>query len=145
MYGWIVRKMIEGALRSQAAGDLGPLLSKAADDVHFVFPGDSSWKADIHGKAELEPWIRRFMEVGLQFEPQQIVVSGWPWNTTIFIYFTDQAKDGSGKVVYENRGVIRGKVVWGKIKSYVVFEDTQKVAAFDEYLAGRGSEPPNPG
>ena len=103
MYGWIVRRMIEGALRSQAEGDLGPLLSKAADDVHFVFPGDSSWAADIHGKAELEPWIRRFMEVGLQFEPQEIVVSGWPWDTSIYVYFTDHATDANGDVVYENR------------------------------------------
>ncbi len=39
-----------------------------------------------------------------------------------------------GDVVYENRGVIFGKIAWGKIKSYEVFEDTQKVAAFDDYL-----------
>lgn len=27
-----------------------------------------------------------------------------------------------------------GKIAWGIITSYTVFEDTQKVAAFDEYL-----------
>jgi len=135
MYPWIVRRMIEGALRSQARGDPGPLLSKAADDVHFVFPSDSSWAADIHGKAEIELWIRRFMEVGLQFDPQEIVVSGWPWDTSIYIYFTDHATDANGDVVCENRGVIRGKIAWGKTKSYAAYEDTQKVAAFDQYLA----------
>jgi ketosteroid isomerase-like protein len=137
MYGWIVRKMIEGALRSQAEGDLGPLLSKAADDVHFTFPGESSWSADIHGKANLEPWITRFMEAGLQFEPQEIVVNGWPWDTSFYIYFTDHGKDDDGAIFYQNEGVIRGKIAWGKIRSYTVFEDTQKVAALDEYQAAQ--------
>ena len=137
MYGWIVRTMLRSALRRQAEGDLEPLLSKAADDVHFVFPGKSSWAADIRGKEQLEPWIRRFVEVGLRFEPQEIVVSGWPWNTTICIQFNDHLTDANGDIVYENRGVIMGKIVWGKIKSYAVFEDTQKVAALDEYLASQ--------
>ena len=39
MYSWLVRNMIRSALKSQQEGDLEPLLSKAADDVHFVFPG----------------------------------------------------------------------------------------------------------
>ena len=140
MYGWIVRSMIRRALRRRDEGDIGSLLGAYADDVHFVFPGDSSWAADIHGKRELEPWLRRFAEVGLRFEQQEIVVTGWPWNTTICVQYTDHATDPSGNVVYENRGVIMGKIAWGKIKSYEVFEDTQKVAAFDEYLASQKTD-----
>ncbi len=38
--------------------------------------------------------------------------------------------------------MIFGQIVWGKIKSYEVFLDTEKVAAFDEYLASQaGSRP----
>ena len=139
MYGWLVRSMIRNVLRRRDEGDIGPLLSMCADDVHFVFPGESSWAADIHGKGELEPWLRRFADVGLRVEVQQIDVTGWPWSTTVFLRFTDHATGPDGNVVYENRGVIVGKIAWGKIKSYEVFEDTQKVAALDEYLASQNA------
>lgn len=85
MYGWIVRSMIRRALRQRDEGDIEALLAACADDVHFVFPGDSSWAADIHGKRELEPWLRRLSEAGLSFEQHEIVVAGWPWNTTVCI------------------------------------------------------------
>ena len=137
MYGWIVGFMIRRSVRSLNAGDLAPLLSAYAEDVHFVFPGDSSFAADIHSKRELEVWLRRFTEVGLGLELQEIAVSGWPWNTTVCIRVTDRLTDPSGDVVYENRGVIVGKIAWGKIASYEVFVDTQKLAALDEYLASK--------
>ena len=143
MYGWIVRSMMRNVLRHREEGDLGPLLRTLADDVHFVFPGDSSWAGDFHGKNELEPWLRRFAEVGLRVDVQEIDVTGWPWKTTVFLHFTDHLTDPDGKVVYENRGVIVGKVAWGKIKSYEVFEDTQKVAALDEYLASQQTVAPS--
>jgi len=40
-------------------------------------------------------------------------------------------------VIYENRAVLFGKIRWGKITFYEVYEDTEKVAALDAYLAGR--------
>ena len=60
MYGWLVRSMIRNVSRRRDEGDIGPLLSTFADDVHFVFPGDSSWAGDFHGKRDVEPWLRRF-------------------------------------------------------------------------------------
>jgi hypothetical protein len=39
-----------------------------------------------------------------------------------------------GTIVYENRGVIFGRIAWGKLKHYEVNEDTEKVTAFDGYL-----------
>lgn len=143
MYGWIVGAMIRRSVRRLNEGDPGPLLAGYADDVHFVFPGESSFAADIRSKAELEAWLRRFIDVGLQLELEDIIVSGWlPWDLAVCVRLTDRARDASGEVVYENRGVIFGKIVWGKIKSYEVFLDTQKVAAFDDYLAAQsGSRP----
>jgi hypothetical protein len=40
-----------------------------------------------------------------------------------------------GNIVYANHGTIFGKIVWGKLIYYTVYEDTQKVAEFDDYLA----------
>jgi hypothetical protein len=48
-------------------------------------------------------------------------------------------RDESGTVVYENRAIVFGRIVWGKIVYHEDFEDTQKAEAFDAYLARRAS------
>ena len=40
-------------------------------------------------------------------------------------------------MIYENRAVLFGRIRWGKITFYEVYEDTEKVAALDAYLADR--------
>src|SRR5712692_7497657 len=135
MYRWLVRFMVRRSLRRHKAGDVEGLLKTYADDVRFVFPCRSSWAADLRGKEAVEPWLRRFHRVGLKLEPHEILVGGPPWNTTVCVHFTDQARGSDGEIVYSNSGVLFGKAAWGKIKHYVVYEDTQKVAELDEYLA----------
>ena len=110
MIAWAVRSMIRRNVQKLNEGDVKPLLSSYANDVHFVFPGDTSWAIDARGKGELETWLRRFVEVGMQFEPREIVVSGWPWDLTICIQFKDHALGPGGETVYENEGMILGKV-----------------------------------
>jgi hypothetical protein len=39
-----------------------------------------------------------------------------------------------GRRVYENRYVIWGRLAWGRLKEYEVYEDTQKAKALDAYL-----------
>jgi len=70
----------------------------------------------------------------------EILAGGPPWNTTVCIRITDQAAGSNGEVVYENRAVLFGKVRWGKIVFYEVYEDTQKVAELDQYLARQKNE-----
>ena len=135
LYAYTVRSMIHRNLRRLGAGDVGPLLSIYADDVRFVFPGHSSWAADLWGKDEVERWVRRFVRVGLQLEPREILVAGPPWDTTVCLRFIDEATAPDGTVVYSNRGTIFAKIAWGKVTYYEVNEDTQKVADFDEWLA----------
>jgi ketosteroid isomerase-like protein len=135
MYHWLVRRMIRRTAAKARAGDMGPTLAMWADDGRFVFPGRNSWAADFGDKDQLARWYERYVRVGLQLEPQEILVQGWPWNTTVAIHFTDHANDPNGEVVYGNRGVLFGKVAWGKIRFGTVYEDTQKVAEFDDYLA----------
>jgi hypothetical protein len=36
--------------------------------------------------------------------------------------------------VYENRFVIWGRLRWGRLSDYEVYEDTQKARALDAYL-----------
>ena len=134
MYRWLVRTMIRSSLRKHQAGDVEGLMKAYAKDVHFVFPGKNSWATDTRDKAVLADWLRRFHAAGLKIDVDDIIVGGAPWDTRVCMHFTDHAKDANGRIVYENTGVIYGKAKWGKITDYVVYEDTEKVAALDAYL-----------
>jgi hypothetical protein len=109
-----------------------------AEDVRFRFPGDSSWGGEFDGKAELEPWLRRFAAVGIQIHPDEVVLKGFPWKQTICIRGRDHLDSPDGKRVYENRYVIWGRISWGLLREYEVYEDTQKSKALDAYLASIG-------
>ena len=139
LYRWSVGALLRRNLAALKAGDTGPTFATYAEDVHFVFPGRNSWTTDIHGREELERWVRRFVDAGLQLDPEQVLISGPPWNTTMCLRYTDCYTAPDGSVPYENQGVIYGRIVWGKLKYYEVCEDTNKVDDFDAYLAARGA------
>jgi ketosteroid isomerase-like protein len=138
MYRWLIDRQVRKVMASSRSGDMAPSLAMWADDAHFEFPGESSWTADLHDKAAIGAWYDRFAAAGLQIEPDEILTKGGPWGTTICVHFTDRAHDADGAVIYENHGVLYFKMRWGKIVYGIVYEDTQKVAAFDEYLARAG-------
>ena len=138
MYAWLARMLVRQTIRKHQAGDVDGVLKSYAKDVRFVFPGRNSWAIDTRDKAEIGRWLRRFHEAGLRIDVDDILVAGPPWNTRVCMHFTDHAKNADGNVVYENTGVIYGKARWGKITDYTVYEDTEKVAAFDTYLQSVG-------
>ncbi len=135
LYAAAVRWMLRRNIRALGRGDMGPLLSSYAEDVHFVFPGENSWKADLHGKDEVARWVERFVRVGLRLEPEEILVAGPPWNTRMALRFTDHLTLPDGTVVYENQGAMLGTIAWGRLTAYEVHEDTEKSAALDAWLA----------
>ncbi len=135
MYQWLARKLVRRSLRFHLSRDVEGLLGTYADDVHFSFYGNNSWAGEYHGREEVRPWLERFHRIGLNLTVHEILVSGPPWNTKVCLFLTDDLKDSDGNVVYANRGVIYGTAAWGKMKRYEVFEDTEKVAALDKYLA----------
>jgi ketosteroid isomerase-like protein len=135
MFSWLAKRMLDHAYRRLNDGDPRVLLRLDAKDVRFRFPGESSWSGDICGKEELERWLRRMIATGLQHSPEQVVVQGPPWNTTICLRSTDQLTTPEGATVYSNRYVIWGRMAWGLLREYEVYEDTQRLPALDEYLA----------
>lgn len=138
MLSWLAKRMIARNMARASAGDIGPTLKMDTEDIAFRFPGDSSWGGEFHGKAELEPWLRRFADVGLQISPDEVVLKGFPWRQTICVRGRDRLHAPTGERVYENRYVIWGRISWGKLREYEVYEDTQKSKALDEYLASAG-------
>jgi ketosteroid isomerase-like protein len=127
------------------AGDYRPQLRLTADDVRFRFPGDSSWAVEVHGKRELEKWLQRFVRVGLQIFPDEVVAKGPPWRTTLCVRGTIYLRTRGGETVYENRYVIWGRLSWGLLREYEVYEDTKRSSALDEYLASTGELDPAAG
>ena len=137
LYKAAVRWMIRRNARALSQGNLAPLLSGYADDAVLVFPGQSSWGGEHRGKEAIEAFLRRFVDVGLTGEVHEILVNGPPWRTKVCVIFTDGVTDDTGTPIYENRAVLFGRVVWGKIVYQEDFEDTKKVEAFDAYLESR--------
>jgi hypothetical protein len=138
MLSWLAKKMIARNMKSIRAGDPGPTLAMDADDVKFTFPGGSSFAPGANDKRELEQWLNRFVSLGLQIYPDEVVLKGFPWQQTICVrghIHLDDPKDGR---VYDNRYVIWGRIAWGKLREYEVYEDTEKSRKLDEYLASVG-------
>jgi ketosteroid isomerase-like protein len=138
---WLGRLLISRNMARSREGDLEPSLRMDAEDVRFRFPGDSSWAVELEGKDELRKWLQRFADAGLQIYPDEVVLQGFPWNQTICVRGTDHLDTPDGERVYENRYVIWGRIVWGKLRDYEVYEDTQKTEALDRYLRSIGKLP----
>jgi hypothetical protein len=134
MLSWLAKKMIERNMAHARAGDLGPTLRMDAEDVRFRFPGDSSWATELQGKEELESWLQRFADIGIQIYPDEVVLKGFPWKQTICVRGHAFLDSPEGERVYENRYVIWGRIAWGLLREYEVYEDTQKAKALDGYL-----------
>jgi hypothetical protein len=135
MLSWLAKLLLSRNMRLLRGGDYRPLLRLDAKDVRFRFPGDSSWATELQGKDELEKWLARFVRAGIQIFPDEVVVKGFPWNQTLCVRGSDYLDSPGGERVYENRYVIWGRLSWGLLREYEVYEDTQKASALDEYLA----------
>ncbi len=135
MLSWLAKKIVFRLMARMRAGDYGPTLRLDAKDVRFRFPGDSSWAGELQGKQELERWYQRFVGAGLQIFPDEVVAKGFPWKMTLCVRGHIYLKTPEGETVYENRYVMWGRMAWGLLREYEVYEDTQQTAALDEYLA----------
>lgn len=132
---WLAKKVITRNLEALNRGDVRPTLRMEARDVRFHFPGTSSWAIDTTSRDQVEGWLRRMVAAGLQHQLLEVVASGPPWRMAMVVRGTDRFDEADGTPVYENRYVIWATTRWGLIRDYEVYEDTEKVTAFDAYLS----------
>src|SRR6185312_12981524 len=126
MLSWLGKRLVDYQLKRLSAGDLRFTLWMDAPDVQMTFPGDSSWAVDLHGKAEHERWLRRFIRAGIQISADAVIVKGFPWKMTLCVRGRDHLRSDAGELVYANRYVIWGHRRLFKVKRYEVYKDTQK-------------------
>ena len=138
MLSWLAGKMIARNMKAVRAGDPGPALAMDAEDIELTFPGESSFGPGASGKKELAQWLDRFVGLGLQIYPDEVVLKGLPWRQTICIRGHIHLDDPADGRVYDNRYVMWGHIAWGKMYEYEVYEDTEKSRGLDEYLASKG-------
>ncbi len=136
MLSRLAKMMITRNMERLRAGDIGPTLKMDAKDVKFRFPGSSSWSAEMQGRENLERWLQRFVDTGLQIYPDEVVLQGFPWRQTICVRGHIHLDAPGGERVYENRYVLWGRISWGLLREYEVYEDTEQPKRLDEYLAG---------
>ncbi|HEX5224181.1 MAG TPA: nuclear transport factor 2 family protein [Solirubrobacteraceae bacterium] len=137
MFSWLAAAVLRRNMARLNAGDHRPLLRLYARDVRFRFPGDSTWATELEGREELGRWLQRFVEAGLHIEADEVLAQGPPWNMRICVRGVDHLDTEDGRV-YENRYVIWGRMAWGLMRDYEVYEDTQASKALDGYLQRRG-------
>jgi hypothetical protein len=74
MFSWLANLILNRNMARLREGDYRPLLRSDAKNVRFRFPGDSSFAADLVGKDALEEWLKRFVDVGLQIYPDEVIL-----------------------------------------------------------------------
>jgi ketosteroid isomerase-like protein len=137
MQSWLGGKLVRRNMKALNAGNPKPTLRLEARNAELTFPGDNSWSGVWRGKKQIRAWLERFARIGIQIFADEVIVKGFPWRTTVCVRGHDYLDGPDGERVYENRYVIWGRMAWGKLKMYEVYEDTQKAKAFDEWLAER--------
>jgi ketosteroid isomerase-like protein len=145
MYKASIRALLRYSISKLNRGDYSLLLKMARPDFELAFPGENSWAtmfrpqqcgrarhATHRGIDEAVAFADRFVDEGIQFEIEDILVNGPPWNTRIAVRARDFVPGDDGEPdVYNNRVVLFLEVRWGRLVRWEDYEDTQRVAAWD--------------
>ncbi|MCX4668006.1 nuclear transport factor 2 family protein [Streptomyces sp. NBC_01381] len=130
MYHAIVRSKVRALWRvtGDGSGNYHPAVAMAAPDLRFRFIGDNILGAELRGPEAFADWFeqagRRFP--GMRLTLTDVVVKGWPWNTTVVVRLRVDATlaDGSS---YENEGIQWVRIRWGRMVEDTVLEDTARL------------------
>jgi ketosteroid isomerase-like protein len=139
MYHFIVRKTIIRAFRDLSAGNHEAVLNQFSPDIHFLFEGDHALGSELHSLNAVRGWFQRVFRLfpGLQFKVKQVIVSGWPWDTTAATRLQVEATLRNGQH-YQNSVVQFVRLRWGRVIDDYLLENTQKLVAVLKEMAQQG-------
>ncbi len=144
MYKAAIRALLRRSIEQLNGGDYSAMLKMASSDFELAFPGDNSWATMFRpqekgrerhvthrGVTEATAFADRFVEQGVQFVVEDILVNGPPWNTRIAVRAHDFVPGADGADDYCNRAVLFLELRWGRLVRWEDYEDTERVAAWD--------------
>ena len=149
MYKASIRALMRYSVNKLNHGDYSLMLKMASPNFELAFPGENSWATmfrpqhpgrDRHvthrGIEEATAFADRFVAEGIQFQIEDILVNGPPWNTRIALRVRDFARGDDGHPDrYNNRAVLFLELRWGRLIRWEDYEDTERVAAWDRNRA----------
>lgn len=145
MYKATVRALMRYCVTKLNQGDASLFLKLARPDAVIAFPGDNSWATmyrpvaknrDQHathrGLEECKGFADRFVDEGVQFEIEDVLVNGPPWNTRVALRVKSFKPGPDDTDEYNNRAIALLTTKWGRLVSWEDYEDTERVAAWDQ-------------
>jgi ketosteroid isomerase-like protein len=141
MYHRIVAAKVRGAFAQISAGNWEPMVSSMAPEFTYRFYGDHALSGERHTHAALRMWWQRSFRIlpDARFDVQEVIVSGWPWNTRIAtsVIVTAPLPDGSR---YENIIHQFLHMRWARITEIRTLEDTVRLQRALDVVAASGNE-----
>jgi len=142
VYKTIVARNVRRSYRLLSDGDPEKgVVAGMAEAFEYAFMGDPELPTAgvVHSKDGLRRLFGRIGALlpGLQLHPRKIVVSGWPWNTTVMSWVQLRGRTAVGEP-YANDLVQVMTIRFGKVVAVHQLEDTQRLAAACERMAQAG-------
>lgn len=139
MYRRFVERKVRTVFRQLSEGDWETPLAQLPPQLLHVFPGDHALGGVRRTRDGMRRWFTRLYTIfpDLRFEVTQVLVQGWPWDTTVAVQWIDRSTPPDG-VPYVNAGVHILRLRRGTLVSLHVYLDTQKVAEVCDRLAADG-------
>jgi ketosteroid isomerase-like protein len=139
MYHAIVRRKGRAIFAALSRGDWADTTRDVANHVHHTFPGEHALGGERHSRAAMERWFERLYRLypELHFDVHDVVASGWPWNTTLAVEWSDAGACADGEP-YENSGAHIIRLRWGKAVYVHAYLDTAVIEDSCKRMAAAG-------
>jgi ketosteroid isomerase-like protein len=128
VYKLIVKRIVRRTFQRLSEGDYEAVVRQFGPDSRFLFSGDHALGGERRGPDAVRRWFQQMLGLfpGIRIEPQDVVVNGWPWNTTVATHLAISATLADGRP-YRNEGMQLLRLRWGRVVEDLIFEDTRKL------------------
>jgi len=129
LYSYIVKKKIRQTFDHVNNHRWDEATKALAPHVHHRVSGTHALAGERHSKEALRRWFERLGRVQphLHIKVNNLWVTGWPGNTTVFVQWDGTATLLNGDR-YVNRGLHVFTLRWGRVHALEEFQDSQAAA-----------------
>lgn len=139
MYHLVVRSKLRRAFRDINMGAYERIVPQFATTHRHAMYGRHALAGERRTLRSTALWYERLKRLlpDLRFDVHRIAVTGWPWDTTATVDWTDHftLPDGSHG---SNQGVHVFGLRWGKVHSLAIHCDTSKLQGYCDHMARLG-------